>query len=239
MPAHAPAHVRVTMSGTLPGNEIFSCSLSLKGLFSGAPDPSPAEAINVDPVGYPSSKQRVVDAVTAFWVKAEAGMTEAAHLTNLRFAPIGDDGLYTAASQDVPVDVRGLTGIASSPPNQIARKVTLLSDGDLGRVKGGFYLPSPGLNTVDISTQLASAAAAEGVASAVATMLHDIEDNGPSDLFTWRVVIASAGRHNADGTVRRPPTLHDVTQVSVGRRLDVQRRRANKISEVRGEPADF
>lgn len=248
MAVYPPAHVRLTLMGTLPAGELFNCTLSLKGVRDGLPDPDPVDAIDYDlelggviPVpGSTSAMTRVSQAVQSFWSAPTAHIGATAILKTIRFAPIGDDGKYLAASKDVTCNVAGAETIASNqPPNQIARKVTLESDGDLGRVKGGFYLPQPSLDGYDRGQQLAAAYMADNVRNRVAEMLGDIESNEVTDPFHWRVVIASAGRHNKDGSLRRPPTLHDVTGVTVGRRLDVQRRRANKVAEARNSLATF
>lgn len=232
------------MSGTLNGGEVFSMNMSLVpqgdqwqtvliGALGGADlDDTVDYAIAnyVDEV----QMQDLADDCAAWFASENARILSIAHLTRVRLATILSSGKYAGAATEVAVNASGFHTPTGPALNQISRKVTLLTNGDLGRVKGGFYIPAPNTADMWVTDQLDNAEKVSQVQASVITLINNIE-NGPGwDAEGYRVVVASQGRHNHDGTVRRPPTNHDVVGVSVGQRFDVQRRRANKIGEHRG-----
>lgn len=234
---HVP-HLRLSLNGTLPNSEIFSCNLSLRvdgrteteflDWFSG----------NSTTIGDENFADLVADC-TAFWGRVQTGISSRAVLTRIKLAPIGSNGRYSGPAREAAVNVAGpinpgdVGGTGEMLPHQIARKVTLETDGDLARVKGGFFLPGVVRMGYDASTDLTSATFVADVRDSVKTFIDAVNNAPGLDASgSYTVVIASQGRvHNGVQTI--PPTLFPVKRVNVGRRLDVQRRRANKITEAR------
>lgn len=225
-------HVRMTAYGDLPGGEIFNFGLSLanpdqadggfgNGLWQG--ELVPGASVWTD----------LANDLEIFW--ANANVSNRAFLRGVKFALIGSDGKYTDAPHERPIG--GVTGTAGTGNvvqhgNQVAVAVTLHSTGDLGRVKGRFYLPMPSvaLGTDGRMTE----ANRDTIETAAQTFVNNINNEPGIDLLNLRVVIASSGRHNDNGTVKFPPKNWTVNAVSVGRVLDTQRRRRNKLNELRG-----
>lgn len=237
-------HLRLTMSGLISDFEIFSCSLSLEpqgstawGEILSVPLPSVAVVrAFLDQLEADGFEDLVTDCVN-FWVNPANNMTGNAKLRKVTLAAIGTDGKYTAAPLESAVVAQGQAAIGTGGPPQVSHKVTLETDGDIGRVKGGFYLPCPSLSNADgwfePSTGLFSVARTEQVRDAVKGFLDNLQNAPGLDTYDLRVVVAGGPRHRSDGTVRLAADNYDVLRVNVGRRPDVQRRRANKRSEAR------
>lgn len=226
-------HTRMTMLGTLPGPEIFSMSLSLAdpgqaGDYEGFLTKllSPNDAVWTD----------LADDCQAFFLASRASTS--AVLKTVKFAPIGPDGKYAGPS--VERIIGGTTGQpgggGTSPkyPNQIACAMTLHSASDLGRVKGRFYLPVP-VVTLGSDGRFDETVRDE-METGLGVFIDNLNNQPGLDVLGIRVVVASQGRRNKDGSVRLAPGNHNVTQVSVGRTLDTIRRRRNKLTEYRGTP---
>lgn len=235
---HVP-HMRLTLQGELPDGEMFSCNLSLRvegqtaadwlGWFSG-------EEILVN--RWPD----LVTDCTDFWARPLSYISQRAILKLVKLAPIDELGHYSGPAMEMAVNQAG--GINDQGdatqmfPHQIARKITLETDGDLGRVKGGFYLPGVTRQGWDVTTNLTSVAVVTDIRDSVKTFIDALNDApGIDNTGSFKVVIASQGR-TRQGVQTVPPTLFDVERVNVGRRVDVQRRRANKLAEARIADAD-
>lgn len=238
MPATYVPHFRLSLLGTLPGPEIFSCNLSL------VPDDGLEEATwfwfndNIPGAHWTD----IVADCTNFWARGNSHISNQAVLRRVKMAAIDEEGHYTGIPLEAAVNVPGARGADTLFPNQVARKVTLGTNADLGRVKGGFYLPGvvnfgwvPGdqLFAADITAQ---------VQGSVETFLEDLNNAPGVDVQALHVVVASQGRYTypeeGPRIQRVPPGNPRVERVSVGRRLDVQRRRSNKILENRAPWAD-
>lgn len=171
-----------------------------------------------------------------FFASAGAGIHPDATLNMVKFAAIGADGKYTKAPVErAPSGARiGAGGGTGSvrPANQVALAVTLLTAGDLGRVKGRFYVPVPAFAVTAEGRY--SVAAAQGVATAAQTFLNAVNNQPGLDVLGLQAVVASQGRRNKDGSVRTPARNHVVTGVKVGRTPDTIRTRRNKVSEAYG-----
>jgi hypothetical protein len=233
-------HLRLSMLGTIPDGEQFSCNLSLRPDYSAW-----TEAVDL------AAKMAVLTALltsadedwftdlvtdcTNYWQDLATEISSRAILTRVKVAAIGSDGHYTGAPKEAAVNVPGgrTPDFNEMFPFQVARKVTLETDADLGRIKGGFYLPGVTSRGFDATTNLSSAAIAGSVQGRTATFLDDLNNAPGLDTHALKVIVASQGRHNRDGSVRLGPGNYDVVRVNVGRRVDIQRRRANKISEAR------
>lgn len=231
-------HFRLTMQGDLPDGEMFSCSLSL------VPDDSVwqelvLQALKVDRLisdlaeASGGELDDIVADVTGFWSAANAHISADAVLKRVKLAAVDEDGHYVSSPREAAVNVAGADGGSTYFPHQMARKITLETDADLGRVKGGFYLPGTTATGFDHTTNLYSAENSSTLRDTVKDLIDNLNNAPGLDAHALRVVIASQGRHNPDGSVRLAPGNHDVVRVNVGRRIDVQRRRANKISEAR------
>lgn len=235
---HVP-HLRLTMQGTLPNEEMFSCNLSLRRENSTttqfldfiAAQFSPPNSILVN-----NFNDMAADCI-AFWSRDASGISPNAVLKLVKLAPIGADGHYLGPaleySTTTPGGSQAMGSGAVNFPHQVARKVTLETDGDLGRVKGGFYLPGVTSQGFDATTDLTAAQYVGYVRDSVQTLINDLNNAPGLDATgSQTVVVASQGR-TRNGVQVVPPTLWEVKRVNVGRRVDVQRRRANKISEAR------
>lgn len=239
----APAHLRLTMNGTLGAAEQFSMSVSLR------PDTDEFQAI-VSPfgrgvwlrdliLGEPMGAMfsDIVDDCTAWFGSSSVRIRDIARLTLVKLASIDETGHYNAPPREAAVSQYGGSLSGTAMAHQISRKVTFLTAGDIGRVKGGFYIPAPSTEEFDPATSQWSSSSTETVETRTRDLVDDLNNVPGLDVHSFKVVVASAGRHNPDGSVRLAPALHDVTGVSVGRRADVQRRRANKVSEARSAPS--
>lgn len=221
-------HMRVSCLGTLRGGEIFSYSFAIAEVDANGAIPSFQDIATGNATVWDDIAQDVAD------YHPMSGASSAAVLKTVKIASIGADGKYTEAPIERTVGgVNGVPGLETPKyPNQVALAVTLHSAGDLGRVKGRFYVPSPGYAT---ETDARISEANRDIAETRAGMLVDAINNQPGlDVLNLRVVIASQGRRNADGTVKIPPKNHTVEAVSVGRTLDTIRSRRNKVTELRG-----
>lgn len=223
-------HMRVSAIGTLPGSEIFSFGFALE-----AQEPMSYATFLGDTrqnVIWDSLAQKVDDFFYSM------NLSNRAVLRSLKVAPIGADGKYTGS----PVEraVNGSTGRAGGSsagphhPNQIAIACTLHTGVDLGRVKGRFYVPMPAI--APAADGWITEAERDLRETALQTLVNAVADMPGWDTLQGdiRVVVASQGRHNKDGSVRLPPGNHEVTAVSVGRTLDTIRRRRNKLRELHG-----
>lgn len=233
-----PPHLRVTMRAEQAFGDIALLTLSLKPQADAGPDPDPQEWLGSMPLtGLDNHKTLIRDACQEMWSRATTHISHLVVLKRVTIAAIDDEGHYMGTPVEFAVSTEG--GDANSPfPAQIATKVTLETDGDLKRVKGGFFLPGRTQSGFDWDLNLYSAGMAGEVQTSMQTFLNRIQETATGNTLHAMVVVASGGRTNPDGTVRLPPTLHDVERVSVGRRPDVQRRRANKLLEQRPTASD-
>lgn len=244
MPIAPPPHLRLTMAGTLGAVEQFSMSVSLR------PDEDAFRAL-VDPfaravymrdllLGVPMGAlfDDIVSDCQAWFSSPSVRIRDIARLTLVKLASLDEEGHYNAPPREAAVSTYGGSLSGTAMAHQISRKVTFLTAGDIGRVKGGFYIPAPSTEEFDVTTDQWSSGSTETVENRTRDFVDDLNNVPGIDVHSFKVVVASAGRHNDDGTVRVGPQLHDVTAVSVGRRADVQRRRANKVSEARSLPSN-
>lgn len=232
-----PAHVRISMLGTIGASEIFSMNLAYRL------NPGPVwEAFGGLEPNASVWDDMAMDCAQWF-ANGATRIHQEARLRTVKFASIGDDGLY-----DAPVIERslgapgggitvgaagGVPGNSSGPrpPNSQSLALTLHTAGDNQRIKGRIFLPIPEL-TVDSDGRI-SPSDADSIEGRFRTLIEDLNNEPGIDLLNGRVVVASGGRRNSDGSVKMGPSLQDVIGVSVGRVPDVQRRRRNKLSENR------
>lgn len=226
-------HIRLTMSGTLPSGEIWSNSLSLDTVAATPEfDAGALVGLAYSPWNSATVKSAMVAACTAYHASGVAILDDC-HLKQVSFAAIDPDGHYVGPATFAAMDVVGSGNPTTPMPHQIAKKVTLEAVEDLGRVKGGWYIPRPSRNGFDFSSGLWDTTVTGTARDAVKTFIDALNAATASESVPLKVVIASQGRHNPDGSVRLPAGNYKVTSINVGRRADVQRRRANKLGENR------
>lgn len=240
-------HLRLTMTGGVGAidswnEEIFSMSLSLEpdtaDWYNAIVAVNMVELVSTFLDGEFSPNMTDIANDCASWFSAEyTGISKQARLKRVKLAAIGEDGRYISAPLEVQTAATGSQAAGNqtilSFPYQIARKVTLETDGDLGRVKGGFYIPAPVGVGFDPNTSLWGVTETEHCRDMTKGLIEDLANAPGFDAVSAKVVIASQGRHNKNGTVRQPPANYEVKRVNVGRRPDVLRSRANHISEAR------
>lgn len=231
-------HLRLTMSGTISGGaEIFSMNLSLVPDHSGVTDfletlsSTSLAGYLVNNLGQNKFDDIVADC-QGFFSNAATGIWSGTVLQRVKLATIKADGHYASAPMEAAVNTAGGGDITKSMPWQISQKCTMETDADLGRVKGGFYLPTPCIGW-SMTTDLFLAADVTAQETQVQTLINNLNDVPGFDTDSYKVVVASQGRHNKDGSVRLAPGNHEVKRVHLGRRPDVQRRRANNVPESR------
>lgn len=227
-------HIRMTAIGTLPGDEIFNFSLNL-----GREDPdgpalwTPFGGLQPNDAVW----QDMADDLSTYW--ASSWVSSRATLRSVKFASIGADGKYAAA----PIE-KAIGGPSGTPgptatnahPNQVAMAVTLHTPADLGRVKGRYYLPMPAF-AVETDGRV-SEGNRDAMETAAQTFINNLNNQPGIDVLDIRVIVASQGRRNSDGSVKLPPGNHIVNAVSVGRTFDTVRRRRNKVTEMRGTASE-
>lgn len=223
-------HYRVTMSGLLggtSGSEIFSMGFALAKFEDGLFGLTAADILDPNLTVWTDIKNDCV----AYFARPDTMIHADAVLTRVKIADIGADGLYRSAPVEFAVSQGGGFSNSGRHPNQVAYAVTLKTNGDLGRVKGRFYVPLP---SVAVDAQgIVSNAVAEQHESSAATFINAINNQPGIDVLDLRMAVASQGRKNKNGTVRVPPANHAVTSVAVGQVLDTVRRRRNKLPESR------
>lgn len=235
--AKPPAHLRISLIGDMPDGEMFSCNLNARVIADAFPDPGFQEVVEAGagPLGQDSPFEHVRNAAVAFWARAATQVSNNCVLRRVKLAAIDNQGHYMGPAAESAENVPGGLG-DNLPmfPHQVARKITLETDGDLSRIKGGFYLPGCTNFGFNEQTDLYDADKTGELRDSVVVFLQDIAyvTSMPGDEEIIPVV-ASGGRYNANGSQRVAPALWEVKRVNVGRRADVQRRRANKLSEAR------
>lgn len=172
--------------------------------------------------GYDTVAPGVLNAVTTFLTSPSSLIGNAAFLTEVRLYGIGADGrasddVSTAAVSGTPP--RGGAGSSNLHPWQVSHVVTLDAQGARRGRFGRVYLPCTAAavdqgvmaNTVDRASLLA----------AFRSMVNSIETGlAGIDASNGNLIVASSYGTN------RP-----VQEIGVGRRFDIQRRRANRLAE--------
>jgi hypothetical protein len=229
------------MLGDLPSGEMFSRSVSL-GVSGFDVAAALAFTNNARDNLAQADFDDLVSDVTDYWSRYQTWISARAILKTVKLAPIGANGAYTGPAREAAVNVPGgastSAGYGEMLPHQISRKVTLETDGDLSRIKGGWYLPGCSSQGFDAGSNLWSATVTSDCRDSTDTFLEALANStGLDALGSYKVVVASQGR-NRNGAQVVAPGNWEVKRVNIGRRLDVQRRRANKLSEARIADAD-
>lgn len=211
--AYPGNHLRLVVSGALPGGEAFSWGLNFHGNFS---TPAAPEVV----------PQAVIDAVTTFHVDQRVPISSAAVLDTIKLNEIGPDGRYVSRSETVMHELDpGVPGYGSPDlPNQCAVAVTLRTAAKRGLANSGrFYIPC--LKSMPLAGGQIAIGNADSIADQVTVLLNSLN----AALDPWRVSVLSDVR---DGAAR------PVTHVEVGRVIDTMRSRRASIPEayVAGDP---
>jgi hypothetical protein len=202
------AHLYLQWGGKLPGGEEWSCGVRLAG--------TPASAV----ADAATLIDDCIGPVAA--LHSTAGLiNNAAKLSYVKLNAIGTNGNYMVdtTNETTFADISG--GGTGTPrhPNQVALAVSLTTGFSRGRAhRGRFYLPLPQLVDLD-ANGLVPTSYADTAKTAANTFLGAINGMGAS----WDMAIFS----RKDGG----PLHRAVTGVEVGRVLDTQRRRRNRLVE--------
>lgn len=202
--------------------DTWQCGLRMAG---GSVDPVTATA---------ATRQALLDDVTAdvlaWWTAIRDSFHTSTKLLRVKFNPVDRQGRYlldgTTLQKDIPGTSQAGTSQAAPLPSQVAVAVTLLTDAQRGLAsKGRLFLPGPSTTRIDQDRQVteSSRAAFQQATRDLVVALNNWP--GIDNPATPGVVkIMSDVGQGAERNVRA---------VSVGRRFDVQRRRANKYPENR------
>lgn len=210
--AIAGPYNRVTISGDLPGGEVWSTSCNYASITGGGSGGQ----------GGVSVLQSWSDAIAAFfdptlpnWIDQSFGGFTSITRVRCEFRDI-DDGLIEAAetSIDGPFPAQ-----PSTKPNQVAVVSTLMTERAGRSYKGRMYWPALGAGMVAGTGRL-DASIRDLIASGVASLLSDIADENPGAAVLVPVVLSRTKRE-----------VTPVTAVRVGDVLDTQRRRRDELIE--------
>lgn len=222
-------HYRLTMSGVIgpdPGNEIWSCTLNIS---NGDTESLEARLLGAQPDD--AVYDQFANSCALWFIRPASGIHPDCGLRKIKIAHVGADGKYTGAPVERPSAQQGHGANGIRHPNSVALALTLNTTADLGRVKGRIYSPLPAFQVLSDGT--ISAVDRNAASASFQQLVNDINNQPGLDVLDLRVVVASQGRHNKNGTVRLGPGNHVVTSVGVGRVLDTVRRRRNALVEGR------
>lgn len=201
-------HYYLQWGGTLPGGDEWSCGLRLAST-------SPSTAIND-----PTALAATAAAVEKFHKAAGTGCHSRAVLTFTKLNLIGEDGKYVdpVTYEYVHANVPGGGTSTTPPPQQICLAVSLLTGVSRGPAhRGRFYLPIPVfIAQTDGRISTADQATCKTSATTFLTDLNAVSGNTDVAVFSRK---------------RLAPAHRLVTSMAVGRVLDTQRRRRNKLLE--------
>lgn len=215
-------HVLMTWGGPLATTEQWSCGVRFAALPNG--DPAPPTDVSAAEFLLLSNQVDEVWARLTTWFQSGntgAAIGSLAQLSWCKLALIAEDGSYAdepVAFETTPVS----PPVTTQLPPQCAYVVSLRSGLSLGRANyGRFYVPTPtwapGQNG-GVATEVQATAAR----TAAKTMLKGVETDLQVALSTIRLVIMS---NLGLGHTKL------VSELGVGRVVDTQRRRRNKLNE--------
>ncbi len=202
------AHLYLQWGGTLPGGDEWSCGLRLQPVGQGV-------ANNLQ-----SRVDAAAAAVEAFHTNGQSLISSRAILTFTKLNAIGVNGRYIADTtlEHVHANVPGGGLDTRTPANQVTLVVSLLTGFSRGAAhRGRFYMPLP--STVVQADGRIATGDRDVVKTSATTFIAALNaiDAGFKVAVMSRKVGAAIGRN--------------VTGVEVGRVLDTQRRRRNKLVE--------
>lgn len=200
-------HLYCQWGGTLPGGEEWSNGIRF------APTPGFTAV-------YESAMHTAVStAIEAFHSRGGTLISNRAILTFVKLNLIKADGTYAenVTHEHVSANIPGGSS-AGTPPNQVCLAISLLTGVSRGPAhRGRFYMPLP-----------ASSVAADGLIPA-----GDAANVQASATTLLTALNAASAHYNVAVFSRKAGAASDrvVTSVAVGRVLDTQRRRRNKLPE--------
>lgn len=202
------AHHYVQWGGTLPGGEEWSCGLRMTPVGAGT-------AVND-----PALLTGVAAAVEAFHTSAGTQIGPGAKLTFTKMNAVGVDGHYISllTAEHAHATVAGGGSGSNTPPNQVALVVTLETGYSRGPAhRGRFYLPLPMITP--------------GSDGRIATGSRDPVVTAATTFLTALNAVSATAKVGVYSRKDGAPAHRIVTAMSVGRVLDTQRRRRNKLVE--------
>lgn len=203
-------HLYLTWGGPLPGNEQWTCGVRL------APTSAQSEAQAVS-----AAAALLPDYVTplkAWFISAQSMISSTCRMNWVKCNAIGTDGEYIedTTNEAAFADIYGSVGMAV--PNQIALAISLITGFNRGPAhRGRFFSPMPAIAVG--ADGLIAAADRNYTKTSAETLLAGI--NNQSAVWDVHVMSRKAGA----------PAHRSVSGIEVGRVLDTQRRRRNKLPE--------
>lgn len=199
-------HQYLQWGGTLPGGDIWSCGVRL------------APAAGVNAANDPAMLNAASAAVQAWHTNGM--ISPRCILTFAKLNVVGTDGKYIAPTtlEHVFANVAGTGVEGRSLPNQIALAISLTTGVSRGPAhRGRFYMPMPSV-VVQSDGRMATddQNAIKMAATTFLGALNALSANYKVAVFSRK---AGAAQHRV------------VTGIQVGRVLDTQRRRRNKLAE--------
>lgn len=203
------AHFYLQWGGSLPGGDEWSCGMRMA-----------ANAPGLNPVNDPTALANAATAIEAFHSRGTSYISPRALLTFTKLNLIGTDGKYVSDTtlEHIHANVPGGGTDARTPPNQIAVVVSLLTGFSRGPAhRGRFYVPLPAM--VVGTDGRADVNDVNFVKTSANTLIAALNASSPN----YKIAVMSRKLGS--------PTARLVTGVEVGRVLDTQRRRRNKLAE--------
>lgn len=201
-------HQYLQWGGTLPGGDEWSCGLRL------------APIAGVTPINDPTMLNGVAAAVEAFHSNSSAEISPRALLTFTKLNVIGVDGRYANPTtlEHIHANVPG-TGLDSrTQPNQITLAISLVTAVSRGPAhRGRFYMPLPAI--------------IPGTDGRIGADHRDAVQTAATSFLTALNAVTSNYKVSVMSRKLGAPASRTVTGIQVGRVLDTQRRRRNKLVE--------
>lgn len=167
----------------------------------------------------------VVSALSAFWARGDSFIPQRARIQTIKWNLIGADGRYVNKGTTLEKRDLDIAGTASMiHPLQVSWAATWMADVKRGLAsRGRTYFPTG----VEISSSqfLVSQANCQSMRASCAQLIRDLNTavGGGQENTT----VASIVSNMRDGA------SHPITQVGIGDRLDIQRRRADSQTETK------
>lgn len=210
--AYPNAFVKLTVSGTVAGEDIWSNSYSIS-----TQDGSSGEEMFAD-----LNPAALATAAQAFYCQGGQSMMTYNRLSTIKLALIGTDGKTIGEPKiyDYPNPPAGQATFTVPPQDSIV--ISLLTDTIRGLAnRGRIYAPA-GFGDVTSSSGRLNATTVTFLVNKAVTWINAINTFAQTASPAGIVVINSAVRAGAS---------HPVTGVEVGNLVDTQRRRRNRLSE--------
>lgn len=213
--AYTRGFAKLTFGGAIAGgNDIWSCGLSFGGIGNEVAEDSNFAllAAAISDIG---------DEVQTFIGYTETLVPTGAKLDSIKLAHIGVDGHYLEEAVEIPWVSQGSSNASYVPQNTIVNGLVSNKWKDPGK-NNRFYLPSIPPPTTG-AYQL-SELEAEGYVSRLASFIEALNDIGVA-------TTGLGGAHVAVVSNSGEGYESSVVEVRVGRVIDTQRRRRNKLDE--------